>query len=327
MRISGHIEKLFQRISLRFQLSFKVLLAPLIRVFETLYLRPSSSSRRGDIDPVFIIGAPRTGSTILYQALTNLYDVQYVDNVACSWCRNLRFGMWLSTKKYGDAPHNNFNADYGGTERFGGHAPSECGEFWYRWLPTDRHFLDHQDVTARMRHGIKTELRGIANFSRKPLILKNLNAGQRLRLLKQVCPGARFIFVRRDPRFVTQSIIAARKKFGVREHEWWSIKPPNVSDLVSLPELEMCVAQVYFLERQIEKDLKLFPNENVREVHYQELDEKKIWELGRWIGAVSRPESKLPVFHKDKLEKLSTQNLEQLDELVNKYPFKKELFV
>ena len=25
--------------------------------------------------PVFIIGAPRTGSTILYQALTNLYDV------------------------------------------------------------------------------------------------------------------------------------------------------------------------------------------------------------------------------------------------------------
>jgi hypothetical protein len=41
--------------------------------------------------PVFIIGAPRTGSTILYQTLTNLYDVLYIDNLVCRFSKNLFF--------------------------------------------------------------------------------------------------------------------------------------------------------------------------------------------------------------------------------------------
>ena len=44
--------------------------------------------------PVFIIGAPRTGSTILYQGLTNYIDVLYIDNLTSRLYKNFFFGIW-----------------------------------------------------------------------------------------------------------------------------------------------------------------------------------------------------------------------------------------
>jgi len=304
--------------------SLKALASPFIKGFEDVFFKAPS---RNEHPPVFIVGAPRTGSTILYQALTNVYNLAYIDNTACSWHRNLRFGMWLSKKKYGEAPHHNFKADHGSTRAFGGHAPSECGAFWYRWLPAERHFVDYEDITRRMLQGIYAEIAGVSSYLGKSLVFKNLNAGQRLRLIKEVFPDARIIVVRRDPRFVIRSILRARKKVGVKEGQWWSIMPPNVEDLRSLPETEMCAAQVYFLEKQIEEDLALFPRQNVKIVHYRDFSPALIHELGHWIGARPRVNSVVPGFQQDRPERLSAEQRRQLDALAESHPFSKELFV
>lgn len=278
-------------------------------------------------EPIFIIGAPRTGSTILYQALTDAYRLAYIDNTCCTWHRNLRFGLWLSEKKYGDRPHNNFKAEHGNTRKFGGHAPSECGQFWYRWLPQDRHFVEHNEVTPKMVAEIREEVLGASAYVQKPLLFKNLNAGQRLRLIHKTFPGAKIIFVRRDPRFVIRSILNARKKVGIPENQWWSIMPPNVNELLGLPEGDMCAAQVYYLERQIEEDLALFPSENVQEIHYQEFNEALIHRLGKWLGVRPRVGGHIPEFQHDDPKALSLQERETLGFMTEKYPFKKELFV
>ena len=65
--------------------------------------------------PTFIIGAPRSGSTILYQALTNAYDVAYFDNVACTLHRNPLAGFALSRVMFGDRPHDSFTSTHGTT--------------------------------------------------------------------------------------------------------------------------------------------------------------------------------------------------------------------
>ncbi len=302
---------------------------PLIRQFESwCFATVSSGASSVPVpQPIFIIGAPRTGSTILYQALTNAYQFAYIDNTVCVWHRNLRFGLWLSQKKYGDQPHNNFRAEHGNTRKFGGHAPSECGQFWYRWLSKDRHFIDHDEVSQKMVTGIREEVLGASAFLQKPLLFKNLNAGQRLRLIHKAFPNAKIIFVRRDPRFVVRSILNARKKVGATEGQWWSIMPPNVDDLLSLPEGGMCAAQVYWLERQIEEDLALFPRDNVQEIHYQEFDDSLIHRLGQWSGVRPRVGGEIPGFQHDEPQKLSLQEREELTCLTEKYPFKKELFV
>ena len=210
--------------------------------------------------PVFIVGAPRSGSTILYQAITNLFDVLYIDNLICRFHKNLFFGFWLSNLFFKDMPHNNYIADHGNTSKHGLHAPSECGQFWYRWLPTDHHFIDYDEITDDMVEQIRLEISAVINFWDKPIVFKNLNAGQRLRLISKCFPFAKVVYLKREPFFTVQSILLSRKKNKIQHNQLWSIKPFNYLEIEQFDEISMCCAQVYYLEKQIEKDAALLSN-------------------------------------------------------------------
>lgn len=310
------------RIALRLKSRVITNVAPIIRIWEN-----RTFSTIGSSAPVFIVGAPRTGSTILYQALTNAYQLAYIDNLTCRWHRNLRFGFMLSKRKYREEPHNNFSSQHGDTTKYGMHAPSECGQFWYRWLPKDRHFIDYDDLTDGMVSEIREEVLGASVHSKQPLLFKNLNAGQRLRLIHKCFPDAKIIFVRRDPRFVVRSILRARQAAGVEAHQWWSIIPRNVDKLLALPEEKMCAGQVYHLEKQIETDIQLFPTCNVRSIHYQNFSETLLADLASWLDVAPRSEGSSPRFIKDDISKLGKEEVDNLNNLVSQYEFARELFV
>lgn len=265
--------------------------------------------------PTFIIGAPRTGSTILYQALTNAFDVLYIDNLACRWCGNLPFGLWLSELAYGRKPHGNFKSVHGSTSHFGGHAPSECGAFWYRWLPKEHHFVGDSEVTPEMVEGVRREVSAAINLYRRPLVLKNLNAGQRLRLIRRSLPGARFIYVRRNPRRVVDSILRARRANGIGPGAMWSVRPSRFEALLELSEEEMVVAQVAAIEAQIGADLELFPKENIEVVKFEEFSVDMVNRLGNFVGADRRPGGGMPAF---KSEPPVGAN-DYLDSLIDRY--------
>lgn len=247
--------------------------------------------------PIFIIGAPRTGSTILYQALTNYYELSYIDNCVDRWHQNLFYGFKKSYKKFGNSPHNNFQAKFGSTSLFSEHGPAECGGFWYRWLPKERHFIDFNEVPPKAKLALYSEVCAVTNYFDKPIIFKNLNAGQRLRFIKEVFPKAKFIYIRRDHKKVSASIIRARRANNVPGNLIWSIKPKGFEALQLLPEKEMVDMQIQKLEGQIEKDLHLF--EDVIELNFNELSEEKIKQLGTFLGIPRRDGGNLPSFHKD----------------------------
>lgn len=248
------------------------LLSPLIKKWEEKYYKKYSSQLLKH-KPVFIIGAPRTGSTILYQTLTNQLDVLYVDNLVCKFHKNLFFGFWLSDKLFNQKVHNCFKSNHGDTSKYGFHAPSECGGFWYRWLPKDRHFIDFNDITDEMVEQIRDEITAVINYFDKPLVFKNLNAGQRLRLLQKCFPEAKFIFVKRNPLFTAQSILKAKRRVMIEDDEFWSVMPHNVEQLKKLNGYEQIVKQIYYLEKQIVQDSKLFDKKNFLTVNYKELGE------------------------------------------------------
>ena len=151
------------------------LLSPIIKKWESKRIKKYANQPLKH-QPVFIIGAPRTGSTILYQALTNQLDVLYVDNLTCKLYGNLFFGFRLSNKLFKQKAHNCFKSNHGDTSVCGFHAPSECGEFWYRWLPRDRHFIDYDDMTNEMVMQIRDEITAVTNYLDKHLVIKNINA-------------------------------------------------------------------------------------------------------------------------------------------------------
>lgn len=276
---------------------FRLSAIPLAAVIQARWVR-----KYGDLplrhQPVFIIGAPRTGSTVLYQALTNAFDVLYVDNLACRWHQVFPFGMWLSRKRFGDKPHHNFEAVHGSTAAFGAHAPSECGAFWYRWLSRTRHFIDHDEVGRTAIERIRLEITAVINRFDRPILFKNMNAGQRLRLLVACFPDAKFIYIRRDRADVVESIMRVREVTGTKPGELWSIRPQGYEELLGMPEREMVVAQVAAIEAQIDTDLQMFPSENIAVVRFEDLSHPVIQRLGHFIGASPKAGGSLPEFGK-----------------------------
>jgi hypothetical protein len=241
--------------------------------------------------PVFIIGAPRTGSTILYQTITNQLDVLYVDNLICRFDKSLFFGFWLSNKLFKQMAHDCFKSNHGDTSICGLHAPSECGSFWYRWLPTNRHFIDYDDINGKMIKEIKQEITTVINYFDKPLVFKNLNAGQRLRLLQKCFPDAKFVFIKREPIFTVQSILKAKRRLNMQDNEFWSVMPQNINDLQQLNGFEQIVKQIFYIQKQIIEDSKLYNKDNFLTLDYQELGEnfdKVIKKTKEFIGVKSR---------------------------------------
>jgi hypothetical protein len=223
--------------------------------------------------PLFIIGAPRTGSTILYQLITNLFDLLYIDNLVDIFHRNFYFGFWLSIRVFRDSPHNCYTSQLGNTKECGLHAPSECGGFWYRWLPKNKHHIDKGELEDSKVKEIRKNIYSVINRWNKPLVIKNLNSGQRLGLLADVCPDAHILFIKRDPLFTAQSILFAKKKLGLNPYDWWSVKPPNFEHLERLPFHEQIIKQIYYCEKTIVTNLEKYNFKNRLIIRYEDLFE------------------------------------------------------
>lgn len=238
---------------LKYTLSSSIqIIAPILRRWEIPFLE-KYGHRPLKHQPVFIIGAPRTGSTILYQTLTNLYDVLYIDNLVCKFNRNFFFGFFISHKVFGKKPHNNYEAHYGNTK--GLHSPSECGQFWYRWLPKDHHFIDYDEITPQMIEEIRQEITTVINYFDRPLVFNNNNAGLRIRLITSAFPHAKWIVCDRKPLYVAQSLLRARRQKSGGIDTWFSILPPNYKDIMKKDIFEQPVLQHYYINKQIYSDL------------------------------------------------------------------------
>jgi len=269
---------------------FFSIISPLIRFWEKKYIRIYSSTELKH-QPVFIIGAPRTGSTILFQVLSNQLDVIYVDNLICHFHRNFFAGCRISDRVFKQRAHNCFTSENGDTSSGGLRAPSECGAFWYRWLPSDRHFLDYHEISDDMVRNVRREIAAVINYYDKPILFKNLNAGQRLRLLHQCFPEAKFVVVNREPLYAAQSILLAKRRLGLIDNEFWSIMPGNVDQLKTLSGYEQITKQIYFLQGQIFKDRRLFNDKNFLTVEYSNLNSELnviLEQCRTFIGASER---------------------------------------
>jgi hypothetical protein len=263
LKLSNYIKFLINKIL--------YLLFPMIRIFEIRYIK-NYSNQPLQHQPVFIIGAPRTGSTILYQTITNQLDVLYVDNLVCRFYKNFFFGFWLSNKLFKQKAHNCFKSNHGDTSKYGLRAPSECGQFWYRWLPTERHFIDYDDISDKMVKEIRNEITAVINYFDKPLVFNNNNIALRIRLIEKVFPNAKYIIADRERIFVAQSLLKARKIFFSDYDKWWSIMPKNYEELLKYPFVKQVVLQHYNINKQMYLDLtNLVDKLNYKTIMYKDL--------------------------------------------------------
>ncbi len=219
--------------------------------------------------PIFIVGAPRTGSTILYQLITNFFPVQYFSNYMIE---NFQIIFETSKKqfeKYGFVKHNTFSSEFGETESPLG--PAEGSYFWYQWFDFDKHFTMQNELSEASRKEIYSVIATLVNEHNRPIVFKNLNHSVRLQALHQIFPEALIIHIKRQSLFTAQSLYKARLKKSGDVQKWLSVKPKEYESIKILTAEEQIASQIYFIEKQIEQDKNLFNPTAYLEISFEEL--------------------------------------------------------
>jgi Sulfotransferase family len=216
--------------------------------------------------PLFVVGAPRSGSTLLYQALVQHFSVGYLSNLHCRvyGAPSLVERVWSPGE-----PAGGYSSHLGRTR--GAAAPSECGEYWYRFFRRKPQYVPLAEADPRRLRALRASVRALGNAAGGPLVFKNLICSLRLQPIGTALPEAVFVFIRRDLVENADSLLEARKRLHGDYRRWWSAEPPEIEELRSLPAEQQVVEQVRRIEAVIERDRDRLGPDRFLDVRYESL--------------------------------------------------------
>jgi hypothetical protein len=218
--------------------------------------------------PVFVIGAPRSGSTLLYKALTERFKLSYFSNFTAKFFRTPLCGMWLQKALHITSRRGDYNFNYGQVKGLG--SPSECGEFWYRWFPRGLHvYVAPGETPAWIRNELRSEIGEISAISKQPMLFKNLYNSMRIAPIVESIPEASFIVCHRDQIDNALSIMQGRTKKLNSKDKWWSLPPKEIEQLKDLAWPNQIAGQIYYIYKQIEEDKKRYGSERFLDIKYE----------------------------------------------------------
>lgn len=214
--------------------------------------------------PVFVIGAPRSGTTLLYTAL---------------W-RSSKLAHWRPTEA-----HEVWEAD---------HHPALTG-----W---ESNVLTADDatpgVTARIRRSFL-----LVTGTRKRLIDKTPRNVLRVPFVNAIFPDARFILLKRDGRDNVNSLINAWRSPRYRTYRlpephpipgvdpnWWKfVLYPGWREDLSGPLEKICAKQWIISNEHVMKARTEIDDDRWTEIRYEDLVERPVEELGRLMEFCELP--------------------------------------
>jgi len=202
--------------------------------------------------PVFFLGAPRSGSTLVNQVVTDVFDMAYLSNRHCQF-----FGAPALAEKLfrplKNKPPSDFNSNHGATK--GMSAPSECGQWWYRFFRRTPPYVTLDDVDAKKMHDFRRSLLALTEAADKPVIFKNLYASLRLEAIAKHVPEALYIIIHRDELDNGHSLLEVRHKVFGSYDKWWSMPAPDTEELEKRPAYVQVIEQIRSIHRTILSDL------------------------------------------------------------------------
>jgi hypothetical protein len=182
--------------------------------FNNINYDVKTDSSTNNFQPVFIVGAPRSGSTLLYQFLIASFNLSYISNAMALFPKYMLPILKIQQIFKLQRIDRINESDYGFVS--GLFSPNEAGEI-HRQL-FESYSLKHQKNVADL-------LMKFMEISKAPIIFKNLININRLENIYRIFPKARFIFIKRDISYNAQSILEARVKLKENINYWVGTKP------------------------------------------------------------------------------------------------------
>ena len=261
----------------------------LIKIDELLYGRFKNTEK--NVPVIFIIGPPRSGTTLLYQTIIDKFEVFYPTNILWKYYRLFPFLspalFKLSKISSPPGPLRNYESFYGRTK--GKYGPSEFGEFWYKFfarnvinpdLCVDFDYVSTKFINQKVLNLLKDEINYIYSIYKKPIVFKNVYNTVRVHGLIKALPKSVFIATWRNPLYLSASIFNARiKKYG-DEKCWMSVAPKEIENIYTLPVWDQIMLQIYYIYKQILEYIKEYGSNRFFIVTYEELTKNPEETLG-----------------------------------------------
>jgi len=211
----------------------------LLNKYEQFLVKKATATNTKEVIPFFIIGAPRTGSTLLFQLLLNRYPFSYISNLASFFYTCPSTITVLSRHMLSKYQNRDLESKYGYISGFA--APSEAGPLMDYWFGND---LTTINVPEKHIDFVRNSISAISSVMGGPGLFKNMRLSLKIEPLAKMFPKAVFIHIRRDPVFVAQSIILTRRNLFQSDHEWWSYSLPQKKELLKLQPFEQVAYQI-----------------------------------------------------------------------------------
>lgn len=202
---------------------------------------------------VFVIGVPRSASTLMGQLLAAA-GLGYISNfVARFWLAPaVAARIEADLELHQGAGPTSFLSVHGTTE--GWAEPHEFGYFWDRFFDLGQatHKVGPEQLARVDAQGLRRAVYSIQYVMGRPLTFKN-NTWCTLQaaFLAELFPRSVFVVCRRDPLHVAQSIYLTRLERLGRADAWWSMRPSSYPRLIELPWWEQVAGQAVDLDREM----------------------------------------------------------------------------
>lgn len=221
---------------------------------------------------IHILGAPRSGTTLALQLLSEHFDVGYINNLIASFWKAPLFGISLSQKLLSSNYQSSYSSKFGRTDNI--QEPHEFGYFWNYHLKYDDFQQRDVDHEKKIEWGyFSSLLKNMCKAFGKPLLFKSFLYGFHAKKAVEELEKTIFIYLRRDLIDNAMSILKMRKKYLGSLDKWASIKPKQYSFLKEQNNYVQVVGQILFLEIEYLKQLKAIPEKNYLILNYNKLCE------------------------------------------------------
>jgi len=165
-------------------------------------------------EPIFIIGAGRSGSSIFHRMFCTHKNVAWLTKWHARYSSNLEIIRYLTY--LGDAPII-------GSKLRELVKPSECYELWEQVCPgfsIPCRDLKAGDVTVNNKNNIQALFSKVVTERKNRLLIK-VTGWPRIGFIREIFPDAKFIHIMRDGRAVTNSMLNVDFWWGWRGPQSW----------------------------------------------------------------------------------------------------------
>lgn len=241
----------------------------LIGLDDDLYPTPPESNA------VFIVGAPRSGTTLITQIIAAAFDIGYISNSAAAFWQAPAMGVRYSRQLIGGSV-------FTGTSEWGGtHAPTEPHEFGGFW----RRMLGYEDMIQKRDHSIDwpaltRSLDQIAEaWDGRQVVYKVFQLSWHIRQFQMLRPSTKWIWIQRDTANNVQSLLRLLAK---RQHRWTSSVPLEaIENFNDAEPIERITAQIMMIDRWLGEQFENFDSEAVLQVKLESISSNPDHELDR----------------------------------------------